>query len=118
MKIIIYLFLVFISTANAGCSSDKKVESLLNSKDKDDLISGSMKAGKKGKEKFVSLLLKNADDPRRSTNLKFKGVSVYEAKMRALGSIFKQFPPIKITEDPDSQVINYYINLSQVKLKK
>jgi hypothetical protein len=98
---------------SSSCKSDATIFELLNSKDKEDIILGSFNAGNSGSIKFVPLLLKDSYDPRRSTNLQFKGVTVYQAKMTALRKIFKQDPPIEITHKPDSLVIKFYIELAK-----
>jgi hypothetical protein len=99
-----------------SCNTDENIIKLLNSEDKEDIISGAYKAGKSGDKKFVSLLLQNSDDPRRSTNLQFKGITVYQAKMTALKKIFKQEPPVKITYQTDSSIIKFYTELLQKPL--
>ena len=115
MKQIIYAIGTFFILFATSCTTNKKIEDLLKSSDKDDIISGAHKAGKKRNKVFVPLLLQNANDPRRSTNLKFKGISVYQAKMIALGKIFGQKPMKEVTMDPDSSVIKFYLNLAGVE---
>ena len=102
------VFILFIS-----CNSHNKIIRLLNSKAKEDIILGAYEAGESGDRRFIPLLLKNANDVRRSTNLRFKGISVYQSKMGALKKIFKQDPPVKLTHKPDSTVINFYTELSK-----
>jgi hypothetical protein len=72
------LILLLLATS---CNSDEKIEKLLRSSEKEDIIEGTYKAGETENRKFVPLLLENANDPRRSTNLKFKGITVYQSKM-------------------------------------
>jgi hypothetical protein len=103
------IFLIFFS-----CNNNKKIIELLNSNEKEDVILGAYKAGETGDKQFVPLLLKNIDDPRRSTNLKFKGITVYQAKMEALEDIFKKKAPAKITYKVDSTIINFYTRLYQI----
>lgn len=112
-KVIVKLFCILSFISVASCNSDKKILKLLNSDDKEDIILGAYKAGESGDKQFILLLLKNADDVRRSTNLQFKGISVYQSKMGALKKIFKQESPVKITHRPDSTVIKFYTELSQ-----
>ena len=99
-----------------SCNSNKEITRLLNSEEKEDIILGSYKAGESGDKQFVPLLLKNAADPRRSTNLRFKGISIYQSKMGALKKIFKLEPTIKISREPDSLVIKFYTELSEKQL--
>lgn len=107
---LIFILIFFVSTS---CNSDAKIIQLLNSKTKEDVILGAYKAGKSGNKKFIPLLLKNADDSRRSTNIRFIGITVYQAKMEALKDILKKDPPIEISYKTDSLVIKFYIVLSK-----
>lgn len=116
MKYSIKFFYALIFIMFTSCNSDKEIIRLLNSKEKDDIISGAYKAGESGDKQFIPLLLKDAADPRRSTNLQFKGITIYQAKMIALKKIFKQEPPVKITYQTDSSIINFYTELSQKPL--
>jgi hypothetical protein len=100
-----------------ACNNDETIKKILTSKDKDDIIEGSIKAGKSGEKKFVPMLLNNSDDWRMSTNFNFKGVSVYQAKMEALSKIFKTEPPTKISYKPDSNIISFYTELYKKKSK-
>ncbi|WGK94875.1 MULTISPECIES: hypothetical protein [Flavobacterium] len=104
--IIILIILVFLS-----CNKDKEICKLLNSNEKDEIIEGAFEAANSGDSKYIPLLLKNANDARRSTNLKFKGYSVYQAKMLAIKRISKKEPSRIISRKPDSLVIKYYILL-------
>lgn len=117
MKILRNLFFYSILLTMLACNNDKTIKKLLASGDKDDVIEGSIKAGKSGEKKFVPLLLNNSDDWRMSTNFNFKGVSVYQAKMEALSKIFKTEPPTKITYKPDYIIINFYTELYKKESK-
>jgi hypothetical protein len=100
------------------CSNNDKIIELLSSNAKEDKILGSYKAGKSGNKDFVPLLIKDFADPRVSTNIQFKGFSVYQEKAIALWKILKKSPPAKITADPDSIVIKFYIELAtEMKVK-
>ncbi|KIC92763.1 hypothetical protein, partial [Flavihumibacter solisilvae] len=66
-----------------SCSREKRIKRLLNSKEVDEIILGCEKAGKTKDAKYTDILLTNADDPRISTSLDHKGVTVYQAKMNA-----------------------------------
>lgn len=95
-----------------GCNNSyKKIEALLLSNETNDLILGSLKARRSGDERFCKFLIQNADDPRRSTNIRHKGVSVYQAKMEALKKILGEEPPKKIDQIPDSVNIKFYTEL-------
>lgn len=97
----------------SSCNNDKKILRLLKSERKDDVILGAYKAGESGSKQFVQLLLKDANDVRTSTNVKFLGYNVYQEKMIALRKIFKEEPPVKITDKPDSVIIKFYTELSK-----
>ena len=112
-KLIIKLFWVLSFISITSCNKDERIIKLLNSKDKEALILGAYEAGETKKKKFVPLLLKNANDPRSTTNIRFKGFTVYQEKMIALKKIFKTEPPVKITDIPDSIVIIFYTELYQ-----
>lgn len=100
-----------IFTICMSCNTDEKIIELLNSADKEEIISGAYKAGEEGDKKFVPYLLKDAYDERRSTNIRFKGITVYQAKMIALKKIFQQEPPEKITYRADSVIVKFYTAL-------
>ena len=100
------MILVFLS-----CNKDKEICKLLKSNDKDQIIKGTFEAANSGNNKYIPLLLKNANDARCSTNLKFKGYSVYQAKMLAIKRISKKKPSRIIGKIPDSLVIKYYMLL-------
>ena len=94
-----------------SCQNDREILNLLNSQEKEDIIRGAYLAGESGDKKFSPMLLKNVNDVRTSTNLKFKGYNVYQEKMIALNKIYKQSPPVQITNKPDSVIIKFYIGL-------
>ncbi len=117
MKILNSLFFFAICIMLFSCNSDNKSNNLLTSNDTDDIIEGAIKAGDKRDEKFIPLLLAKAGDARGSTNFNFKGVSVYQAKMQALQKIFKVNPPVGITDEPDSTIIKFYMELYKKEFK-
>jgi HEAT repeat protein len=101
---------VIIVTLLASCKpNDNDIKTLLRSKDFNDRIEGAYKAGISGKKEYIPYLLENANDPSTSTKLQFKGFSVYQEKMMALKEILKVEPPSKITWEPDSVIIRFYI---------
>ena len=107
------MFLIILSFLYMNCNNRTEVEKLLKSNNKEDIILGSYKAGEMRAKNFVPLLLENAYDERMSTNIRFKGITVYQAKMIALKKILQKEPPVKITYIPDSAVISFYKNLSE-----
>lgn len=106
-KIQVLLFFLII-----GCKDDhNEIVKLLASENKEEVILGAFKAGESGSEDFVPLLLDDAYDYRTSTNIRFKGISVYQSKMGALSKILNAKPPVEITSKPDSTIIEFYNNL-------
>ena len=98
-----------IGLFSASCSDNKEIFRLLKSTDKEDVIQGAFQAGESGDKHFIPLLLQNAADPRRSTDIFFKGITVYQSKMIALQKILKLSPPNEISYKIDSNVIKFYI---------
>ncbi len=110
--------LLIIALFIACKSSDNDIKILLQSENIDDRIEGAYKAGQSGKVEFIPYLLNNADDPSRSTQLQFKGLSVYQEKMIALRKILKVESPVRITRVPDSLVIRFYTKAASKYLSK
>lgn len=96
-----------------GCSSREDIIKLLKSNDKNEIILGAYKAGESQNKEYVPLLLLNPFDARRSTNLRFYGITVYQEKMNALAKIFHENPPEKIGVNPDSAVVFFYKKLAK-----
>jgi hypothetical protein len=111
MKLIVSLAVCLLFLSFISCRGDEQIIHLLNSSDKEDVILGAYKAGESSDIKFVPLLLQNANDPRISTNIQFKGISVYQAKMGAVRKILKQDPPVALSYKPDSTIIIFYTQL-------
>lgn len=90
---------------------------MIESEDHTERIRGAYKAGHSKDKKFVPYLLNDAYDFATSTNIKYKGISVYQAKMEALSDIYEVQPPIKITYKPDSLVIKFYTRLYENEMR-
>jgi hypothetical protein len=97
------------------CNNKKEIISLLKSNNKDGIITGAFYAGESRSREYVPLLLSNALDERRSTNAKYFGITVYQAKMIALGKIYSKYPANKITPIPDSGIVSFYTRLFNSK---
>jgi hypothetical protein len=112
-----YFHLIFLVAMFGAmtCNSKSRVYSLLSSSEKDDVIEGAYLAGESKNVEFVPLLLKNAWDEGTSTNIRFKGFSVYQERMIALRKIFNKYPPKDITYRPDSSIITFYTVLAKSK---
>ena len=104
---------IIFSILLVSCEKNDKIFTLLKSNKKDDIIKGASEAGSGGNKIFVPELLNNSGDPRRSTSLFHYGVSIYQAKMKALEHIFQKSPPDEITMIVDSVNIKFYIDLAQ-----
>ncbi|RYD70367.1 MAG: hypothetical protein EOP55_22355 [Sphingobacteriales bacterium] len=107
LKLVLFSFYLLLA-----CNSDSHIINLLNSKKTSEVMLGCYKAGESRDKKYVQLLLKNANDPRVSTHINFKGISVYEAKMIALKKIYNKKPQKPITWNPDSTIIKFYTRLA------
>ncbi len=106
-------FLATFITISCDTKDPQKIIVLLKSKKTNDLIYGADMAGRLRDKVFVPLLLKNANNPSVSVRYNYQGVSVYQAKMVALGRIFNSFPTVKITSNPDSAVIKFYLKIAK-----
>lgn len=114
-KLCILSLFLFLSVC---CNNDQEIIKLLKSKNPNDVILGAYKAGESGDKKFVNLLLNDCFDKRSSTNIHFKGFTVYEEKMIALIKIYKIKPPQNITDDPDSTIIKFYLKYSKEDINR
>ena len=112
LKLVTFFVFIVTVTCNCSCNDKDRICNLLKSSDKNDVIKGAYLAGESGDSAFVPLLLKDSWDARMSTDVKFKGFTVYEEKMLALKKIYKKEPLLDITYLPDSAIIVFYIKLS------
>jgi hypothetical protein len=101
-------FLMLLSCTQPSKETRAEIESLINSNKVTDIIKGFNKVGETKDTFFVKHVFINPADPRVSNNLKFKGISIYQAKMIAVKEITGVEPPVKITYIPDTSVINFY----------
>lgn len=115
-KLVFILMLTTIALLTTRCTlgsrhaTKDEIFKLLNSDQPRDLIFGAFDAGESKDTVFLPLLLKNADDPRMCTHIRFKGFSVYQEKMGAIKKILNVTPPTEITHKPDSTVIKFYMH--------
>ena len=96
-----------------SCNQNDEIIKLLSSDETNDIVAGAYKAGETHEKKFVPFLLKDAYDPSMSTDLFYKGITVYQAKMTALEKILNVKAPKVITYQPDSAVLKYFMNLTK-----
>src|SRR4051812_35379615 len=104
MKNSIFLILLIL----ISCNQDERIINLLKSNDTTDVIIGANEAGRTGNVKYVYLLLNDPYNAQTSTNVRYKGISIYQAKMWALQSILKANPPENITNEPNPTIIKFY----------
>lgn len=90
-----------------------KISNLLSSDDKDSIMNGIYMVGEARDTSFVGEILKNPFDTRISHNLRFKGMSLYRQKMIAMKKLTDSIPPNKITDTPDSTVIQFYLEIAK-----
>ncbi|MHA4895350.1 hypothetical protein ACXZ1K_11395 [Pedobacter sp. PWIIR3] len=107
---IFYVIFILLLMSCHKSLDDRKIETLVKSKNIEDLIIGVFEAGERGDKRFISLLLLNADNPSASLNIRFTGFTVYQQKMSALKKILKVSPPVPIQRSPDSLVIKFHKN--------
>jgi hypothetical protein len=111
-----YLILFVIALIISSCNKDEEIRQLLNSERPYEIIKGAYEAAESGNQAYVPLLLHNAGDPRATTELHFKGITVYEEKMFALEKILKVKPPRPYNypyDIPDSTDIKFFNGLWQ-----
>ncbi|HMJ46138.1 MAG TPA: hypothetical protein VK498_02350 [Ferruginibacter sp.] len=96
---------LLISFLNSSCSDYKKN---LKSKDINEIMKACYKLGEARDTSAVKLLLTEIIDWRMSTNMRFKGMTVYQCKVGALSKI----SGIEVFYDykPDTAVSNVYLN--------
>lgn len=92
-------------------SNKRKIElwSMIKSNNKDSIINATVEIQKVGDTSMVGALLYKPYDPRVLTRINYKGMSVYQIKMLALGFITGKKPPQPVTYIPDSSIVNFYI---------
>lgn len=111
--IIINLFLL---SCNGKISDSRKAELwiMIKSDNPDSIINATLEINKSRDTSMVGALLYNPYDPRITHRLGLKGKSVYQIKMEVLGALTGYAPPKIVTNEPDSVIVNFYLNrLSQ-----
>jgi len=105
-----FWFIFSITLLLLSCEKDRKDEilNLLNSNDKTKIIKGCSLINSEKDTMYVNFLLRNIDDSRVSNHSDYYGISVYEAKIKALKRISNLDPPNKITYNVDSLNISFY----------
>ncbi len=104
MRNLLIFFILF------SCQSKEKIQNLLNSNDKTEIMKGCSYISSIEDTIYIPLLFKNITDERISHNIKYNGISVYQSKIAALKRISGINPPNKITYSVDTTNINFYKN--------
>ena len=110
--ILLAIFSLFIIIS---CNKDyeyKKINILINSNEKDEIIKGYLLIGEKRDTSFIKNIFQDLNDQRVSHYYKHIGVSVYQSKMIAIKKISGVNPPKKITNIKDDSIIDFYLNWS------
>lgn len=108
----IMLIITLIILCNCSHKNDRaKIVALLNSTYIGDNIEAYYLIGENRDTSFLNELLKDPYNPRVTNILRFKGISIYQAKMGALEKITGVSPPKRITYEPDSSVVKFYMNV-------
>ena len=106
------LIITLIILCNCSHKNDRaKIVALLNSTYIGDNIEAYYLIGENRDTSFLNELLKDPYNPRVTNILRFKGISIYQAKMGALEKITGVSPPKRITYEPDSSVVKFYMNV-------
>lgn len=113
MRYVLFYFVLFCSCTSS--SRQEKVRSLLESDDQTEVIEGCNELKTVKDTMFVSAILLDPYDQRISHNLKFKGISVYQAKMNALRRISNLNPPNKVNYLLDSTNVLFYLNWARTQ---
>ena len=116
-------WLILPLIAFLGCNSDhlnkqdqsnankEYIDNLIASDNTNDRVHGIYLIGESKDSSYLKYLLEDLDDIRTSTLSRFKGISIYQAKIIALKKLSNKNPPNSISYKPDSVNINFYINL-------
>lgn len=99
-------FLIFFILFS--CQSKEKIQNLLNSNDKTEIMQGCRFINSIEDTIYIPLLFKNITDERVSHNISYNGISVYQAKIAALKRISGINPPNKVISKVDTININFY----------
>lgn len=82
---------------------------MIQSNNPDSIIKATIEIRKAKDTSMISALLYNPYDPRIIHRLGLNGRSVYQIKMEALEIVTGKKPPKKLTYEPDSSIVNFYM---------
>jgi hypothetical protein len=109
------LVLILVIIACNDKPNYNKINSLILSNEESKLIEACNDLKTIEDTVFVSALLQNPYDTRISHDIRYKGTSVYEAKMRALRRISGLTPPNIINYKLDSSNVDFYVKWAKEK---
>jgi hypothetical protein len=101
--------LLIIVTLFIACNKDNEIRRLLNGPRSVDRIEGCYEAAETSDIRYLPLLLKNANIPLITSNIRFKGISVYQADMYSLSKLLGVSPPHPITRVVDTTNVDFFI---------
>ena len=84
---------------------------MIQSQNIDSIILATEEIRKARDTSMISALLYRADDPRITHQLVHKGKSVYQIKMEALKEVTGVSPPVEITDEVDTSVVQFYLKI-------
>lgn len=95
-----------------SCQNTKRSEIIngLNSDKPAEIINACRLIGKDSDSSIVFMLLEHPFDARVSNDLRFKGISVYQAKMHAFERVSGLQPPNDVTYQLDSANVHFYVD--------
>ena len=101
---------ILICVLFVACNKDKEIKGLLNGPTSVDRIQGCYEAMETDDLSYVPLLLKDSGIPLITTNIRFKGTSVYQADMYSLSRLLKVRPPHSVERKVDSVNVKFFLN--------
>jgi len=107
----IFIFIFLIS-----CTSridDQVLLEMLRSDNKAQIIEATRYIGKHRKTHLVKYLLENGANPRVSHDLRYKGMSIYQIKMKTMWLLTEKAPPKRLSRSPDSVILKFYYDISK-----
>jgi hypothetical protein len=108
MKQYSVLMSIVLLFSSIGCNRSEKIEEMLKSEDKTEIIEGCSKIHGIADTIFIGLILKKPYDIRISHDFRFKGTTVHKAKVRAMERISGLAPPNPVTFSADTVNVEFY----------
>jgi len=111
------LFLLWLCTFLSSCKDNEHYKKELGSRNHaTDILEAAYELGEQKDTSAIIPLLTNILDPRMSTNLKFKGMTVCYGRLGALQKITGASPSWKIDQySQDTAAVNFYLTWAVTK---